>query len=78
LSPLRHLGCAVIAVLWGAVMIVTYAGLSLGDCAPHEPAHSQCEVQRTTVQVIALGIELAVLIGMAWYFYRRDRKDDGS
>jgi hypothetical protein len=57
-------------------MFVTLIGTSLGDCVYDEPAHSQCEAQRTRTQRIALGIELAVLVGLGWFFYRRDMKDD--
>jgi hypothetical protein len=63
-------------MLWVAVMVVTFVGLSLGDCAPDEPGHSQCEARRTRTQEMVVGIELAILVGLGWFFYRREMKDD--
>jgi hypothetical protein len=68
----RRFGCLIFSFFWVILVFITIFVTTFGDCA--DPG---CEDRRETLQHRLLLGELALLVGVGWFFYRREMKDGG-
>ncbi len=66
----RRRGCLVVGLLWFALFAFTWLATTMGDCVGEG-----CETRRATLKHWLVFGELALLVGIAWFFYRRVMKD---
>jgi hypothetical protein len=63
----------VFGLFWCALFLFTFLAGVMGDCA--DGPYDDCQVRREAMMGRWMLGELLLLVGVGWFFYRREMKD---